>query len=685
MYLCCAAADCFCYPLNYLGVRRVLKEKPWVVVLVILLLAAQALQIVVAVHREWLTFDEEDHMYAGYRMWTNGDFGLNPEHPPLVKLLATLPILGDKLWLPPLKGIFFKGEAYLGGRDWLEHNDGGSQKLVFRMRLAAAMLAIALSLVVFFAAREWFGTTAALAALTLTVFDPNILAHSGLVTTDVGATLFFLATLYAFYRYVKQPALSRLAVAGIVFGLLLATKHSGVVLGPMLLALVGWEIAVAPKGTRPRLALRLCGAWFAIILLGVGVLWAFYGFRYAARPAGLQLIPSLAQYSQDLKPFDRGVIWWLARLHLLPESYLMGMVDIKVFAKNFSTFVLGNWYPHGVLWYFPAAIAIKTTIGMLALVALAGFAIATGKLAKTPDRSRALVYVLFVWIAYLLIAMVNGLNIGVRHILPLYALAAIVAGAGVAALAPRSRAWLGVCAVLIAAHIASALSVFPNSLAYANEAWGGAWNTHTILNDSNVDWGRQLYQVKAWEDAHPHEDCWFAYTVRPFIHPETYGVHCHILPNGLGGNGPEPVPPVIHGSVLLSAGEVDGSIWPSQELNPYRAFQSRKPDEEIDYGVLVYRGDVHMEATGGVSRALLAWDKIDAHQPQEALALAEEAVKLAPEHLYTQMALGDAAAAAGKKDEARAAYHAAMAEANKLDPVRRAQYLSDIDASVKKL
>jgi hypothetical protein len=663
----------------------VLKEKPWAVVALVVLLAAQALQIVVAVHRESLTFDEEDHMYAGYRMWKAGDFGLNPEHPPLVKLLATLPVLGDKLWLPPLKGIFFKGEAFTGGRDWLEHNDGGSQRLVFRMRLAAAVLALALSVVVFFAAREWFGTTAALVAVTLTVFDPNLLAHSGLVTTDVGATLFFLAALYAFYRYVKQPTLLRLAVAGVVFGLLLATKHSGVILGPILLVLAGWEIAVAERGTRSRLALRLGGGLCAIVVLGVGVLWAFYGFRYAARPAGLHLIPSLADYSQGLKPFDRGVILWLAHLRLLPESYLMGMVDIKAFAKEFNTFVLGRWYPHGVLWYFPAAIAIKTTLGMLALVGLAGFAMVTGKMGKTRDRSRALVYVLTLCLGYLAIAMVNGLNIGVRHILPLYALAAIVAGAGVAALAPRSRAWLGVCSVLIAAHVVSALSIFPNSLAYANEAWGGARNAHNILNDSNVDWGRQLYQVKAWEDAHPGEDCWFAYVVRPFIHPETYGVHCHILPNGLGGDGKEPVPSIIHGSVLLSAGEVDGSLWPSQALNPYRAFQTRKPDEEIDYGVLVYRGDVHMEATGGVSRAFLAWDKLDAHQPLEALALAEDAVRIAPEHLYTQWALGDAAAAAGKKDEARAAYQAAIGATNQLDPERRAEYVKNIEGSLKKL
>jgi 4-amino-4-deoxy-L-arabinose transferase-like glycosyltransferase len=666
-----------------------LKSKTWVIIAVIALIAVQLIQIVVVIHRESLTFDEDDHMYAGYRMWKNGDYGLNPEHPPLVKLLATLPVLAEDLWVPPLKGIFFKGEAYSGGQAWLAHNDGGSQRLVFRMRMAAALLAIALSLVVFFATRTWFGTTAALVALTLVVFDPDILANSGLVTTDVGATLFFLATIYAFFNYVKRPRLLRLAIASLMFGLLLATKHSGVLLGPMLAVLVLWEVAFAAQGTRLRTALRLGAALAAMVLLAVAVLWAFYGFRYAARPAGLQLIPSLATYSQDLNPFDRGVVWWMAHLHLLPESYLMGMVDIRVFAKYFTTFILGNWYPHGVWWYFPVAISIKTTLGFIGLVLLAGFAIVTRKLGNGPDHSRALVYVLFVWMAYLATAGINGLNIGVRHVLPSYGLAAVIAGAGVAALVGLSRKWRWVCSALVAAHVVSALCVLPYPLAYANEAWGGAGNTYKVLADSNVDWGQQLYQVKDWEDHHPGEECWFAYMVRPVVVQETYGVHCHVLPNGMsvdiGAPGSEAVPSIVHGAVLLSASELNGALWPSRELNPYREFQARKPDEEIDYSVLVYSGDIHMEAAGGASRAFLAWSKLQAKQPQEALLLAEEGVKLAPDNLYTQLALGNVAAVLGKKDEARAAYEAAIAAANRLDAVRRGEFVKYIEESRNKL
>src|ERR1700716_1184547 len=193
--------------------------KKWTWAAVFVLLIVQALQMAFVVHRESLTFDEDNHIFAGYMMHKTGDFGLNPEHPPLVKLLATLPLLGQNLWTPPLQGRDFKTESYLDGRDFLARNDGPGQRLVFRMRLTTGLLALALSLVVFFAAREWFGTGAGLIALLLFVFDPNILANSALVTTDIGVSLFFLLGIYAFYRYVKQPSLPRLLLAGIAAGL----------------------------------------------------------------------------------------------------------------------------------------------------------------------------------------------------------------------------------------------------------------------------------------------------------------------------------------------------------------------------------------------------------------------------------------------------------------------------------
>lgn len=414
------------------------------------LLAVQACLVLTMVHRESLTFDEDDHMFAGYMMWETGDYGLNPEHPPLVKLLATAPLLGKKLWVPPLQERDFKKEAYLDGRDWLARNDGASQKLVFRMRMAAGLLAWGLAITVFLAAREWFGMGAALVALTLVIFDPNIMAHSALVTTDVGVTLFFIASLWMFYRYVRRPTLVRLLAAGLAAGLLAATKHSGILLIPMLMPALAWEVATAPRGERMRQAARVCGGLAGMVLTAAVVLWGFYGFRYAARPAGLALSTPLTEYVAPLGNFDRNVVITVARYHLLPESYLMGLVDVKRMAEFYPTFALGQVYAHGRWWYFPVVILIKTTLALLALNLLALWAAVRGKIGKT----RELIWVLTPGAVYLAIAMASGIDIGARHILPLYALAAIFAGAGAVALGSRSRVWTWAVGALMVAHIA---------------------------------------------------------------------------------------------------------------------------------------------------------------------------------------------------------------------------------------
>ena len=655
--------------------------------LVLLLLFVQMTQVALVVHRESLTFDEDDHMFAGYMMEHTGDYGLNPEHPPLVKLLAALPIYRHSLWVPPLQGREFKSEAYLDGRDWLARNDGSSQRMVFAMRLCAGLLALALSLLVFFAAREWFGDRAALLALLLLSFDPNILAHSALVTTDMGVTLFFLAGVYFFYRYVKEPSIFRLLQAGLAAGLLLASKHSGILLAPMLLLLMGWEIAAAAKGSRARLTLRLTGAFAAITLVGVVVLWAFYGFRYAARPTCLSLSTSLADYAAPLSHFNSSAVMAISHLRLLPESYLMGLVDVKRMAEFYPTFIFGTVHAHGVWWYFPMVILIKSTLGLLGLSLVAVLAVLTGRLRK----GRELVYLLLPGGFYLLVAMTSGMNIGARHILLLYALAAIFAGAGAVALLDscqgrkRMAAW-GV-GLLVAAHIASSLSVFPNYMAYANEAWGGPRNLHNLLSDANVDWAQQLNQVKQWQDRHPGEECWFAYFANPEVDPAVYGIRCHKMPtiDTLWLGGADVIPPTVSGNVLISAGDLSGCEWPSGLMNPYRGFQSMEPAEMIDYGVMVYHGTFDLKQAAALSRAQTAYALLGKGKRAEALAMAREAVAIDPTEIVSQTALGDIAAAQGEKEVARRAWQAAMVSARRLEPDAQVSYIPDLEAKLKKI
>ena len=658
-------------------------EKRWVWVAVLCLVVVQIAQTVYVVHRESLTFDEGNHMFAGYMMWHTGDYGLNPEHPPLVKLLATLPETRRDLWVPKLEDRNFKTEAYMDGRDWLARNDGSTQHMVFEMRLMAGLLAVGLSLMVFFAARAWFGTATGLIALVLVTFDPTVVGHSALVTTDVGVSLFFLASIFMFYRFVKQPSIARLVVAGVAAGLLLATKHSGVLFAPMLFCLVVWETAFAPKGERGRVALRLSGAVAAIVVIGVAVLWAFYGFRYSSRPAGLAINPTLESYVEPLSHFSASAVMAIAHMHLLPESYLVGLVDVKRMAGFYPVFILGKQLAHGVWWYFPVLLTIKTTLGLLASIVIALAAIAMRKL----RGARELAFLLIPMAVYLGIAMTSGMNIGARHMLPVYTLAMILAGAGVVAMSRYSRKWAWVCGVLVAFHVVSALTVFPNYIAYANEAWGGPKNVHNLLSDANADWAQQLIQVKKWQDRNPNEECWFAYFAHPEVNPEVYGIRCHHLPTldtfWLGGA--DIIPPVVTGNVLISAGDLSACEWPSGRMSPYGAFQSMKPTEVIDYGVMVYHGTFDMKQAAALSRAINAFQLLWKGDAKGALPLAREAVAIDPTEIMSQTALGDSAAALGQKDEARKAWQAALVEAKKLEPDAQLSYVPDLEGKLKKL
>src|SRR5258705_7600110 len=132
-----------------------------------------------------------------------GNLGMNLDSPPLVKMLAAVPLLNLPLNMPVLQNRNFKHEAFLGGKDFLFKND--ADKMLFRARMAASLLRLLLAVLVFLAAKEMFGIGAAFIALILLVFDPNLLAHGAVVGTDVGLSCFMFASIYAFYRYVKVP------------------------------------------------------------------------------------------------------------------------------------------------------------------------------------------------------------------------------------------------------------------------------------------------------------------------------------------------------------------------------------------------------------------------------------------------------------------------------------------------
>jgi hypothetical protein len=398
------------------------RQRVWIVSGVAGLLAALFLQLAFSARDNSITWDEDDHIYAGFMSWKHADFGLNPEHPPLVKLVAALPLLNLPLKMPALQNRFFKLEAFLGGKDFLFQND--ANRMLLRARLAASLFTLLLAVLVFLAAREMFGLGAGFIALALLAFDPNFIAHGAVVGTDMGLSCFMFASVYAFYRYVKAPSAWRMVLVGIAAGLALASKHTGILVFPMLLLLALTEILMRDQAVgNPAAVLKrnrlwkLAGALVIIAAISVGILWAFYGFRYEARADHLQINPPFASFLNGLsRPRDIHLISTVGRWHLLPESYLYGLADVRIMSDFYSSYLLGTTYPHGVWFYFPAAIAIKSTLTFLLLLALTICAIVTRRL----TGRREILFLTIPPAFHLLVAMGAGMNIGVRHILPVY-------------------------------------------------------------------------------------------------------------------------------------------------------------------------------------------------------------------------------------------------------------------------
>jgi hypothetical protein len=667
------------------GSRRGAAEAAGAVALVLVL----GIQLALTVRQESQTWDEADHIFAGYMSWKRADFGLNPEHPPLVKLLATAPLLPLPLKVPELQKRDFKIEAFLDGKDFLYRNDADA--ILLRTRMAAATLTLLLAVLVFVATREMFGTGAAFVALTLLAFEPNLLAHGAFVTTDAGISCFMFATVYAFYRYVKAPSLWRLSLVGLSAGLALATKHSGIFIFPILFLLAVCEVVrqrlAAKRNTEAatgetaagsgKRALRLAASLVAVTAVALAVLWAFYGFRYQARPDGLQLNPPLAVYAGWLKPHEAWAVSTMARWHVLPESYLYGLTDVRLTADFYTSYLLGRIYPHGVWFYFPVAFLIKSTLAFLALFLLAVVAVATRRL----NRWREVLFLTVPPAFYLLVSMSAGMNIGVRHILPLYVFISALVGGGAWAFISRNRKWAYAVAALLVFHVASSALTFPHYIAYSNELWGGPSNTYRLLSDSNADWGEQLKWTKKYLDERGVNDCWFVYFAEGVAEPSYYGIPCKPLPtaDSLWLDERIEAPASIDGPVLISASDLSGFEFGPGPLNPYEQFKRLKPTAVIGHEVFVFDGHFDIPLASALSRVQKARNLLAAGQAEPALAEAQAASALAPDAVQTRMALGDVLAASGRADEARAEYEKALQLAKTVEPEFQVRSVPDIE------
>lgn len=660
-----------------------------------LLLVVLLFELASSIRWQSPTWDEGDHLFAGYESLRRLDDSLNPEHPPLAKMVAALPLLPLHLKVAPQQGRYFKDEAYFGGRELIFRNgpaNGGSYSaatLIFRARMAVSLFTFTLAVLVLLAAGEMFGGAAGLLAMALFVFEPSLLAHGAYVTTDETVACLFFAAIFTFYRYVKHPTTPRLLLAGVASGLALAAKHSAVLLLPMLILIALGELLGAWRASRKRQpnlplarhSLQLLLALSVISAVAIAVLWAFYLFRYNMRPDGSAMAPSLAANAAALKHWQSSGILFFARHHLLPESYLYGLVDVMAVADLTPSYVLGKVYAHGVWFYFPIVIALKWTLGFACLLALALWATLTGRL----RRPRELLFLTVPPAVYLAVAMASPLNIGVRHILPIFPFLIVLAAGGAWALIERDRRWLWAVAALLLAHVASSARAFPNYIPYANELWGGPTQTNRYLTDSNADWAQQLRAVKLYTDQQHLTHCWFAYFAAPFLLPSDYGIPCKLLPTAdTMGEGSLEVPATITGPVLISYGTLNGFEFGTRVRNPYQTFFLRRPDAVIAEGVAVYNGTFAVPLASALEHVQRA-NTLLKQSPAAALAQAQLALATDPGGFDPVVAMADTLRANGRKPEAAAFYRQALAIADTMEPSARADWTRDLTDRLRSL
>src|ERR1700733_10190325 len=632
-----------------------------------------------------VSWDESQHLYSGWLSWEHGDFGYNPEVPPLVKMWDAIPLLHRDIKQPAYTGDPFKKEGFVLGQRFLAAN--GIERTLIPARIMASLLTVLLATMLFFCAKEMFGHRAALFALLLFSFDPNFLAHGAYVTTDIGASLTMLASIYAFYRYVKFPSIPRMIVVGIAVGLTMTAKFTGVFIVPILCLIAAidyWQSKNAVRSVETVSARKMVTAIAVALLIGGGCVWTIYHFHYAARPGLLQLNPTSEEYLQRLtSPLSRRALTMMSRLHVLPEAYIYGLADTKISAGDLPSYFFGRTYAGASHWYFPAAFLIKSTLPFLILLGLTIIVALSGSW----RMRREIVFLTIPPIFLFLLSSSSDLGIGYRHLFPMFPMLYILIGGCADYVVYKNPKYTYGFAALLLWQLITIVTARPGLLAYANEAWGGPSKTHLYLSDSNVDWGQQLKAVRQYLETHPSQPCYFAYFAQGPVDFRDYGIDCRVLPTGSAlWTGLDTMrfgeDPNVSGTVLISDGVVAGADIPGNG-NPYAKFGSLPPAAVIDRGGYVYNGQFVLRAATVLEHARDTHEYAARHDPSNAMREARIGEKLDPNNPEAHVILGDALAVIGDVTAAQTEYSEGL-HSSELDPTFQKDLLIQLQAKTRR-
>ncbi|MCL5004429.1 MAG: glycosyltransferase family 39 protein [Patescibacteria group bacterium] len=495
--------------------------------------------------QESATMDELAHIPAGYGYVKYLDYRLNPEHPPLVKAIATFPLLFKNLGFPtdkPAWQIDINGQ-WTAGAQFLYESGNNADEIIQWSRLGPMLLTIILLIFIYVWTKELLGRWWALMPTFLFGLSPTVLAHGHYVTTDIGAALGIFVALYYFIKFLSSPSKEHLLFAGIAFGIAQLLKFSAVLLIPFFIFLIVvfyiHKTALDWKNTEPSKrikrffirAFRYAKSVFVIFIIGYAIVYAAYfifTYNYPIEKQKFDTESILTSFAGGPKPeistcrnfemrclADANILM-SGNKYLRPfAEYMLGVLMVMQRSNGGNTgYFLGEVSSTGWWYYFPILFLLKEPVPSLILILLA-FLIAFWKIIKK-SRFSSLISNFFEYLTlhfaefsmlsfaifYWLYSVKSPLNIGIRHILPtmpfIYILIASAAKKTISSSVKKI-----ILAALLLWFALETLFAAPYYLSYSNQFGGGIWNGYKYAVDSNYDWGQDLKRLKKFVDNPP--------------------------------------------------------------------------------------------------------------------------------------------------------------------------------------
>jgi 4-amino-4-deoxy-L-arabinose transferase-like glycosyltransferase len=557
--------------------------------LVLVLLAAMGAAQVTSALQESQTWDEAIYIAAGYSYLRTGDYRMNLEHPPLGKILVALPLM---LLHPDLdtNGDTWRmnGQATFGS-EFLYRNRLPAETILLVARLVVVLLTLCLGLAIALWTRRLFGATPALVAVFLFALDPNFIAHGHYATNDVLLSLTLWLAMIAWSGYLKTWRFSRLFWAWVAVAAAILSKFSGLFLVPVLLLLFGirwWQQRGPVLRWMRRLALSMAMILVTTVILIGASYWKETWALTFDKTASVPLTSKIDGGGAPIR-----LLRSAGHLLSLPAySYLVGLgMQMRHAADGHDSYVLGRRDPRGVWYYFPVAFAVKTptTVLILMLIALAGAMAALSRLSPRHwlDRLREARFEWFVLVLppglYFLLATFTHINIGLRHILPVYPFLFVLIAASVL----RTRGGLPATALSAVLCLAGAMQaaetirIHPHYTAFFNTVSGGPDQGPRYLVDSNLDWGQDLGNLKRWLERHGKPRLCFFYFGSAI--PEYYGIQAEAIPPTWDSNGRANVD-----CIAAVSATVLRDVY--VEAGRYKWLRELRPLDKVGYSIYIY-------------------------------------------------------------------------------------------------